>query len=78
MNKQMSLFDKPEKSLRQGRRYVNRKQSNKKSIHIDVQGEAAVKLDIYCRVVNVNLTRYVNDLVEKDMKEKFAVLGNEG
>lgn len=71
---QMSLFDKQEKSLRQGKRYVNRKQSNKKTIHIDVKGDAAVKLDIYCHLNNLNLTQYVNDLVSKDMAEKFSAL----
>lgn len=74
MNKQMSLFDKPEKSLRQGRRYVNREQKHKKSIHIDVKGEAAVRLDLYCRLNNLNLTAYVNALVEKDMAEKYAAM----
>lgn len=74
MNTQMSLFDKPEKNLKQGRRYVNRKQANNKSIHIDVKGEAAVRLDLYCRLNNLNLTAYVNALVEKDMAEKYAAL----
>lgn len=74
MNKQMSLFGERREPGTRPKGYVNREQKHSKSIHIDVKGEAAVRLDLYCRLNNLNLTAYVNDLVQKDMAEKYSAL----
>ena len=74
---QLSLFEQVEKREPMGKPkgYVNRENKGKhRSIHIDIKGDAAVKLDIYCHLNNLNLTQYVNDLVSKDMADKFSAL----
>ena len=39
-----------------------------------VKKEINNKLDIYCRINGINKTAYVNELIDKDMEQKFRKL----
>ena len=58
------------------REYRYKRYEDKKSdgftAHIS-KGNAEL-LDIYCRINNLNKTKYINDLLGRDMVERFAVL----
>jgi len=54
--------------------YRNVKKKNKRGFTVDIRPDVDAMLDIWCRVNNVNKTHYVNDLIYRDMYEKFQVL----
>ena len=39
-----------------------------------IKKETNQLLTIYCRINNLNKTKYINDILAKDMADKFAVL----
>lgn len=39
-----------------------------------IKKDINTKLDLYCRINGINKTLYVNELVEKDMNDKFMKL----
>lgn len=51
--------------------YVDRdNRSGEYNCHI--RPEVNNLLDVYCRINGINKAKYVNDLIQRDMAEKFA------
>lgn len=57
--------------------YINAKPSKDGTFTPDISAETNKLLTIYCKYKNLNKTKYVNELVKKDMDEKFAKLFEE-